>query len=977
MKINLEESIKLYLRIRSPKIIDEPYYEIDKEKSIFSLKERNYIKTKKNLINLNLNQIFTEENTIKEIYNKSCSNVIKQSLNGCSFCLINHGETTSDKLETLIGNCDDNNINENNKGIFQYLFYELINYIEQNKKKYIDIFLEYSFICVNNSKVIDLNNYFEKDISNLNIESLIENSKLIQNDKSLINTIKKILLNSSNSVNILSFITNIISHFKKNNLDFFSNSCFTIILYINKGINKREINQISTMTFILLNGSEKLNIVENIKLNKNNLDLKKQAINASKEAISTQNIFNSIIYLIKQNKVFNINKLKQKEDYQLTKEEIKEIEINEARYLSNLTSILYKICFDYNIENINYYIYASIFPNIGYYKSVKDSILFLFDLSKILNKNIKQKIKKEKFENLLETDFKLDLETKINQQEQTISALSEICQSKNKKIFNLESEYNTQITKLKKLLGFNGDVQVLLGGEYSPELEKAKNIRESGNKIYALNNKIKSLEKLLNKSKEEIDKYKTNEEIIKNDINMIKYFEGINSVKNDKINNMKKNSFFNQKIISLEKEIKNKNIIINQLKLDLDNKNNIIQNFSKFFDNKKITKQEKNKEKNLNSEKKEEEKISSIDDENIKIKNKTELDIKKIIKNYEKKIKEEKLFWSNQIENKENEIKEMKKKYKINISKEKEYIEEIEKYKKEINILNQEIMNNKQGINYNEKELMKLNEVLMDIIYNYNLYFIHKSQKNINFISLKSKIQEFNIYIREKEREINHLNFPILHTLLEKNNKLSTNYKTKVDRNIKLKLNKQLSYSNILKENKKQNNNIDNNDNNNFNFNSSEHILTKKYLEEMSQKNLVEYCLILNRRIIDVEKYSARFQEINLENEENKKQIIYLKNKLKRVINEAEKINEININNKILINSQNRTIEKYHKNKLNELGINIIDNNNNELITKSLSPRKKLHFNKSQINLKTYNNKNRNKNNKIFLKQKTISKIKK
>ena len=152
----------------------------------------------------------------------------------------------------------------------------------------------------------------------------------------------------------------------------------------------------------------------------------------------------------------------------------------------------------------------------------------------------------------------------------------------------------------------------------------------------------------------------------------------------------------------------------------------------------------------------------------------------------------------------------------------------------------------------------------------------------------------------------------------------------------------------------------------------------------MSKNNLVEYCLILNQRIIDIEKYSQRFQEINLENEENKKQIIYLKNKLKRVIDEAEKINEINNNNKVVINSQNRTIEKYQKNKLNELGINIIDNNNNnELITK----RKTLHFNKSQINLKTYNNniyneiynknKNRNKNNNnIFLKQKTINNIK-
>ena len=468
MKINQEESIKLYLRIKSPKIIDEPYYSINKEKKVFSLKERNSIKSKDNLINLNLNQIFTENSTIEEIYNKSCSNVIKESLNGASFCFINHGETTSDKLETLLGNCDNNNTNENNKGIFQYLFYELINYIDKNKKDCSDIFLEYSFICVNNSKVIDLNNYLEKDISNLNIENLLDNAKLIQSDKTLINTIKKIIIDSSNNINILSFITNIISHFHKNHLDFFSNSYFSIILYINKRITKKEIKQISTMTFILLNGSEKLNIVENIKLNKNNLDMKKQAIKASKESISTQNNYNSIIYLIKQNKAFNINKLKQKENYQLTKEEIKEIEINEARYLSNLTSLLYKICFDYNIENINYYIYANIVPNIGYYKSVKDSILFLFDLSKILNKNIKQKINKEKFENLLETNFQLDLETKINQQEQTISALSEICQNKNKKIFNLESEYYNQITKLKKLLGFNGDVQVLLGGDLPP-----------------------------------------------------------------------------------------------------------------------------------------------------------------------------------------------------------------------------------------------------------------------------------------------------------------------------------------------------------------------------------------------------------------------------------------------------------------------------------------------------------------------------
>ena len=125
MKINQQESIKLFLKVKSPKIIDEPYYIIDENKKIFSLKSREKLKTKENLINLNLDEIFNEKNTINEIYEKTCSNVIKESLNGCSFCFVNHGETISDKLYTLMGDIENINNNNYTKGIFQLLYFEL------------------------------------------------------------------------------------------------------------------------------------------------------------------------------------------------------------------------------------------------------------------------------------------------------------------------------------------------------------------------------------------------------------------------------------------------------------------------------------------------------------------------------------------------------------------------------------------------------------------------------------------------------------------------------------------------------------------------------------------------------------------------------------------------------------------------------------------------------------------------------------
>lgn len=103
MKINQEDSIKIYLRIKTPKIIDKPYYNIDLNKNIFSLISDKKKKESEEIFNINLDKIFTDERKNSFIYKQTCSEVIKECLNGLSYCFISHGETVSEKLITLIG----------------------------------------------------------------------------------------------------------------------------------------------------------------------------------------------------------------------------------------------------------------------------------------------------------------------------------------------------------------------------------------------------------------------------------------------------------------------------------------------------------------------------------------------------------------------------------------------------------------------------------------------------------------------------------------------------------------------------------------------------------------------------------------------------------------------------------------------------------------------------------------------------------
>ena len=184
MKINEQEPIKIYLRIKNPKIPEKPYYDVDLENNIFTLHDNEIKPNSSNDFSINLDKIFTDEHSNSTIYKETCPEVIKECLDGLSFCFISYGETLSDKLGTLIGNISPDSKGEQSKGIFPLSLSDLYNSINKNEKKNSDICLNFSFLCINDSKLIDLNTLIDKDFSNFTVDDFLNEAKAIKNDKS-------------------------------------------------------------------------------------------------------------------------------------------------------------------------------------------------------------------------------------------------------------------------------------------------------------------------------------------------------------------------------------------------------------------------------------------------------------------------------------------------------------------------------------------------------------------------------------------------------------------------------------------------------------------------------------------------------------------------------------------------------------------------------------------------------------------------
>ena len=266
-----EDAIKSFLRIEIPQIKDKIYYEVNSEKNIISLYDPAHKKPSDKTANFELDKIFTNENENSYIYEEICLNTIKDALEGISYSFISYGETSSHKLDVLIGNIEDSNSNINHRGIYPRLLDNLFKTIKskENKNKKINVLLSYFLVYDNN--LIDLSNLTNVDLSSYTKNDLLNISIIIKNETDIINKINKIKVEKTeDSLFFLNQIFTFLIQLERNtNEHIYSRSHTCISLYIT---NKQSetIKTISNISFILLNGTEYLYSGKTQKLNSQN-----------------------------------------------------------------------------------------------------------------------------------------------------------------------------------------------------------------------------------------------------------------------------------------------------------------------------------------------------------------------------------------------------------------------------------------------------------------------------------------------------------------------------------------------------------------------------------------------------------------------------------------------------------------------------------------------------------------------------------
>lgn len=741
--INNNEKIKSFIKLEFSEIQKKDIYEIDKSKkyiTIYNLETKDDIIEKKSY-NFEFDKIFTNNDSNSYIYEEICLNCIKQSFEGISFNFISFGETNSNKFNLLFGKIKEDYNNINNHGIFIRYLKDLF---DKNKKYNYNIKLSslliYEDILLDLFNIIDINNN-KNNKENLDFNDFIKNSIKIEKDINIINKITKSEYYNDDINKIIIFLHELINILIKlendgnNYLYSLSHVCFIIYLF------DKENKIITSSSFILLNGCEH---VYDIK--KKNIDIKeKNNMNDHLiNSINVQTTYDSIINCIKFNKYIissknkNIenndikrksldkNKLKDKKEKKLlpSKDEILNEDI--SKY-SKLIVVLYSICFNPNIKNINFRIIGNIKPTPDYFIMTRDTLLFCSNCFKILDTN--DKLSSEKFikkNNLDDLNFQIKLH--LNK----IDSLNHQLEKKEDQINFLSKNYNAQINAIKKYFDFDGDPNEIIFGNYNPEEENYfQNLKY---KIRRQEKEIKKYKSKLEESKNELIKYKNIASVKSNDDMMLTYYSSI-------LNNQKKTkseidlmNSLNKEIIELKQKINTKDKIIEKLQQDLNEKNNIL---CKLHQNLNI-KVKNNKKKN---EKIKEESKNLINESNIILKN----EIEKLKRNERKNIQAISDEYNFELNEKKNIIFMMKKK-----------LEGTERtYQNEIEIIN--------------KELVQLYEIILNLITGYQNIFVRDNYEELK-IDIKRK-EDFDKLIFHIEREVSDYNFCSLYNELKKQNK--------------------------------------------------------------------------------------------------------------------------------------------------------------------------------------------------------------
>ena len=661
------------------------------------------------------------------------------------------------------------------------------------------------------------------------------------------------------------------------------------------------------MTFILLNGNEityRNNNPQQINKNINKAQEHKNNVETSLISVDSQFTYDSIIYALKNNNYINKISGQAKND----KKTNTSIDYSEKDKISKLTKLLYDICFNPKKEHIKFRIIGSILPNTGYYETVKDTLLFLFNCQKAITSRAKDQEKKQLKEFLLESpntrdkrkrkDTIFDLENKIKFQTSTIADLNRNIEKKQIKLFDLEKYYKKQVEVLKNYFGYKGSVEILLSGdENTIEYREAQKIREAKDEIIYYKNNINELEKKLKNKDKEIEKLKLEDAIKSSDRTMVKYYMGVNEIKKKKENDNKNRNEIYNKVKVYEKELENKEKTISILKKELEEKSKIIMSIPKTI--------------KAHMDKKNDEESSISSGEVIQIKHK------------KKDVDKTDLIQLARYNNEE--IKTLKMKYENLINQKNKQI--LENNYQMIKIQN----DHKSTIILYENELIKFYELFMSL-FNYcnNDIFPFFNNKS-SLVSLLKKEEELEEFLKISKKEITSYNYPFFFKAINERKIYSKNSpKNIVNEKISIEAKKHLIEKNriITKEEEAKDivlNFVDipsptmeqiKNFINSSNTNNKYFQYTSKELEKMSKKDIIKIHNEIIKYIQELENYIKKYNEYHKkdcfnENNEYKKKMEKYEEDIKKLNILLDKEVQKNHKNMIVISSQDKKLRNY------------------------------------------------------------------
>ena len=296
MNQNSNEYIKTFLKIEKTEENAQALFSVDKNHKIFSL----YSSENKKL-DFEYDKIFIDTDENPYIYKIISQNCIEEFIKGTNYCFISYGESVNKKFETLVGDIKENYSNNSDYGILVRFMDELL--IKMNEIENYNSIKFSNFMILENN-LIDLTYFGGKNKKGYEIDSniLLSNAYQINSDSNIINKMNIINVDKFNDlIKYLHHIHKFLSKLNKENIYNKSNICFIIYLF-DKISNKI----ISTMSFIILLGSENLYGKSTIKINNDiNLNNNNKSIKAAKSSIETRYIFNSIINSISNNIYIN------------------------------------------------------------------------------------------------------------------------------------------------------------------------------------------------------------------------------------------------------------------------------------------------------------------------------------------------------------------------------------------------------------------------------------------------------------------------------------------------------------------------------------------------------------------------------------------------------------------------------------------------------------------------------------------------